>query len=338
LVRHGRSGGPLTRVMFTSIEPVARMKPIMLAASQSLFPKATLLQGVRRAFFALKFLFYTRPCSALLKRGAREFQKTLSARPDVLGVVEWPYIHKAWGPARRVQAICEHYGQIEAHPWLHIPINSRLLLMDLGDVCEGLSLQVERPKWFIREGELTISLFLKDTRLYSICFAMGLRGCEVVAYVGGIQGRSIEAAKEQYSELTKQLHGTRPRDFLIIVAGLVTSRLGAHQMYGVCDENRHHRHPYFQGYLDGGRSTCVYDEIWSDRGGQLTEDGFMRMQVPFERRPLEEVSSKKRAMYRRRYELFDLVDQRIDVVIAQGRQAAPGATGSELVLLSGTTF
>jgi uncharacterized protein VirK/YbjX len=308
------------------------------AAARLVFPRPTLPHTIRRALFPLKARFYAKPWQHLLDRGFGEFARTLRARPELLGVIEWPYIHSAWGASRRIQAICAHYELIEAQAWLHVPIASRLRLVELDDVQPGLSLQLERPQWFIREGELTLSLFLDTTRLYSVCFTFDRRDGEVVAYVGGIQGRNIEAAKEQYADLTKQLHGARPRDFLLVAAGLVCAQVGVKHILGVCDANRHHRHPYFQGHLDGDRVSSVYDDIWSDRGGQVTADGFMTMHVPFENRSLEEVSSKKRAMYRRRYELFEQVSQAISAVAAQGQVSSSGLSGSSLALISGPTL
>jgi len=307
-------------------------------ASRLVFPRDTWSHAVRRAVFPLKARFFAKPCQQLLDRGFVEFARTLQARPELLGVIEWPYIHKAWAPRRRIQAVCSHYEFIEDQAWLHVPLTSRLLLADLASVRAGLSLQLERPQWFIREGELTLSLFLDHTRLYSICFTFDKREGQWVAYVGGIQGRNIEAAKEQYADLTKQLHGARPRDFLLVAAGLMCAQVGVKTLLGVSDANRHHRHPYFAGHLDGDRASSVYDDIWSDRGGQATTDGFMAMHVPFECKPLEDVPSKKRAMYRRRYELFEEVAHAISSVAAQGQLVPPGAAGSAVVLLSGPTL
>jgi uncharacterized protein VirK/YbjX len=305
-------------------------------AARKVFPRRTLAHAIRRRLFQLKARPYLSACQHLLEGGGEEFARTLLVRPELLGVIEWPYIHKGWGAARRMQAIWAHYDLIEAHPWLHVPIESRLLMVDLSNVRPGLTLQLERPQWFIREGELTLSLFQDTTRLYSVCLTLGKREGEVVAYVGGIQGRNIDAVKEQYADLTKVLHGARPRDFLLVAAGLLCAQVGVTQLLGVCDANRHHRHRYFQGHLDGDRASSDYDEIWSDRGGQPTEDGFMAMKVPFEYRPLDEVSSKKRAMYRRRYELLDQVANSITATATQAQDACFGP--GQQPLLVGATF
>jgi uncharacterized protein VirK/YbjX len=305
-------------------------------AARKVFPRRTLAHAIRRRLFQLKARPYLSACQHLLQGGAGEFARTFLARPELLGAIEWPYIHKDWGPARRMQAIWEHYDLIEAHTWLHVPIDSRLVIADLSNVRPGLTLQLERPQWFIREGELTMSLFQDTTRLYSVCLALGKRDGEVVAYVGGIQGRNIEAVKAQYAELTKALHGARPRDFLLVAAGMLCAEVGGTQLLGVCDANRHHRHRYFNGHLDGDRASSDYDEIWSDRGGQPTADGFMAMKVPFEYRPLDEVSSKKRAMYRRRYELFDQVATAITATAMRAQDPSFGL-GDQLLLV-GATF
>ena len=53
---------------------------------------------------------------------------------------------------------------------------------------------------FEHEGELTISLFKSDQRLYSLTFTLGQIGAELAAYVGGLQGfRSPKAVERNRS-------------------------------------------------------------------------------------------------------------------------------------------
>jgi hypothetical protein len=59
-----------------------------------------------------------------------------------------------------------------------------------------------------------------------------------------------------------------------------------------------------------------YDELWQEFGAVDLDDNFVRLQ-PAQRKPLEEIASKKRAMYRRRYEWLDTLALSCQQVLAR---------------------
>jgi uncharacterized protein len=63
-----------------------------------------------------------------------------------------------------------------------------------------------------------------------------------------------------------------------------------------------------------------YDELWQEFGAIDLDDNFVRLQ-PAQRKPLEEIASKKRAMYRRRYEWLD------QLTLASQQQLGPRLAG-----------
>ncbi|EMX5222611.1 DUF535 family protein, partial [Klebsiella oxytoca] len=64
---------------------------------------------------------------------------------------------------------------------------------------------------FQEEGELMLLMFLGDKRVYSICFSCTDDGR---AWIGGIQGGK-DIDNEEVKALTKELHGTRPKNLII---------------------------------------------------------------------------------------------------------------------------
>lgn len=241
-----------------------------------------------------------------------EFQsETLTTRPQALGLIEWPYLHSEWSLQQRLEAFRTHHDLVDQLPLLRVPVGQRRDLCDLAHVEPGLRLVLDRPIWFLREGEICLNLFLKETRIYTVAFNVehdaqgGMR-----ATVGGVQGRSIEGAREIYAHLTKALHGARPRDFLIAVLLMLCQQLGIQTIRGISDRYRHHRSSYFAGGAEKTQ-TADYDEIWSDRGGELHPDGFFHLAAVWIERSLEEIPSKKRAMYRRRSEMYAEIRQQV---------------------------
>ena len=53
-----------------------------------------------------------------------------------------------------------------------------------------------------------------------------------------------------------------------------------------------------------------YDEFWQENGAQRG-DKYWQLPLQVEQRPLEEIQSKKRSMYRKRYQLFEQIEQGI---------------------------
>ena len=96
----------------------------------------------------------------------------------------------------------------------------------------------------------------------------------------------------------------RSRDFLIKMFQLLTNHMGVHQVLGVADEQRHHRHPYF-GTAKADRLHLDYDEIWQEHSAERMPDGFYRLPSLPVVKTMEEIAAKNRALYRRRYALMD---------------------------------
>src|SRR5262249_45950402 len=142
--------------------------------------------------------------------------RLLEARPETIGAVIWPYQCCGWDARTRLARICEHYAVVGSlGQWNNFPVGEERVLVDLTMIREGLRAIIDQPKWFIREGQLVLNLFLGEDRIYSLAFSFFRQlGCLAV-FVGAIQGRDIPQINDTYRELTKLSHGMRPRDLLI---------------------------------------------------------------------------------------------------------------------------
>lgn len=250
--------------------------------------------------------------------------RALQERPELLGVAVWPYIHAGWVFEQKVQAVENHYSQVDRiAPRLDLSVSESLLVASLDDIRPGLRLVLDRAQWFMREGELVLNIFTLERRLFSVAFSLGLDGERSVVRIGGLQGVRDENILDVYRELTKSLHGLRPRDFLLDALKSMCSTLGIKTILAIADANRQHRHAYFGAgksqHLEGD-----YDEVWSEHGGVLRESGFFEFHSQIECRSIEDIPSKKRSMYRKRYEFLDSLGARIAASCADG-SVSPGS-------------
>ena len=260
-------------------------------------------------------LFCRRMSNALGKSGVEKLGG------DCVGVVHWPYISKSWSPKNKLSVLASHYEVVtkSCPQLLLLGRSDRLLLSDLSECAAGCSLVLDRPFWFMREGELVLNLFQGDLRIASIAFTLCRTDTELCIFIGAVQGihKGIESelSLSIYRDLTKDFEGLRPRSFLIEVIKYIAINIGVEKIYAVGDGYRHHRHPYF-GAHKALELAANYDVIWLEHGATPSErEDFFEIPMILSRKPLDSIASKKRAMYRRRYELLDDTFKKIDGVL-----------------------
>ena len=238
--------------------------------------------------------------------------------PDTVGYLLWPYQCAAWDANKRVARIEGHLDVLEQLPSLKLEANDKLVLLDLGSISADVCLMIDRAKWLSREGHLTLSLFKGDFRAFTLSFSLfDLSNLEV--FVGGLQGRQEDGILSLYRDLTKDFHGIRPRDFMLEILRLFATTIGAKHIYAVADRHKISRHDYFG---KRGAPGLIYDEVWSERGGVRVADTHFELSLAEGRRDLEQIASKKRSMYRRRYEMLDRITSSIppDLRLADRRR------------------
>ena len=260
-------------------------------------------------------LFCGRMSSALGESGVEKLGG------DCVGVVHWPYISRSWNPKNKLSVLASHYEVVtkSCPQLLLLGRSDSLLLSDLSEFAAGCSLVLDRPFWFMREGELVLNLFQGDLRIASIAFTLCRTDTELCIFIGAVQGihKGVESelSLSIYRDLTKDFEGLRPRSFLIEVVKYIAINIGVEKIYAVGDGYRHHRHPYF-GAHKALELAANYDVIWLEHGATPSErEDFFEIPMILSRKPLDSIASKKRAMYRRRYELLDDTFKKIDGVL-----------------------
>lgn len=260
-------------------------------------------------------LFCGRMSSALGKSGVEKLGG------DCVGVVHWPYISRNWSPKNKLSVLASHYEVVtkSCPQLLLLGRSDSLMLSDLSEFAAGCSLVLDRPFWFMREGELVLNLFQGDLRIASIAFTLCRTDTELCIFIGAVQGihKGVESelSLSIYRDLTKDFEGLRPRSFLIEVIKYIAINIGVEKIYAVGDGYRHHRHPYF-GAHKALELAANYDVIWLEHGATPSErEDFFEIPMILSRKPLDSIASKKRAMYRRRYELLDDTFKKIDSVL-----------------------
>jgi uncharacterized protein len=249
--------------------------------------------------------------------------RLMRERPLTVGAVIWPYQCAAWNAQTRLARIRDHYAVIEKIGGvIDFPVTGKILLADLGELRDGFYVSIDQPLWLFREGQLTLNLFVGDTRVYTLSFSLFSESNAFGAFIGAIQGRDIEGALDEYRELTKACHGMRPRDLLIEIFRMLCAELHIGKILAVSDECRHQRD---LRYFPKTEFHSNYDAIWTDRGGTRVDATCFELEVDQPERDLATVPAKKRGMYRRRFEMLRGVRRQI-----HERCSRPNPTQAEL--------
>jgi uncharacterized protein VirK/YbjX len=243
----------------------------------------------------------------------------LKVTPQMLGVIEWPYIHNDWDVGAKFDKLATHYEILSNS----FPILTRLNdsvpyeVLDLTHISAGVRVAIDHAPWFVREGEMVINVFQHDLRVASMAFTLGrLDGC-VVSYIGAVQGIhsgvSTAESLEIYKVLTKDFEGLRPRSLLIEVLKLVLVQFGVKKVFAISEQHRHHRHKYF-GNNEKTIFKTDYNVFWEEHDGVFdVASGFYTIPIELSIRDMADIPSKKRSMYKRRYEIINFLKNNINL-------------------------
>jgi uncharacterized protein len=318
--------------------PNGRAARLLARAVQDLghdLPRPRDRWALRARVLAAGVAHWPSTCALAHARSRGSLARQIDAQPGVAGLLVWPYLHAGWSPAERVQALLDHHRCIDERcPGLALAPGDRRTLATLDEQAAGLALVLDRPMWFQREGELVLNLEQGDMRLFSVAFSLGdatetsAAAGTLFARIGAVQGNSAEGMADVYRDLTKELHGMRPRDFLLDALRLLCASAGVRELRAVSDASRHHRHPFFGADTQRSLGTD-YDALWAEQGGEPLGDGWVRLPLDAGVRDLESVPSKKRSMYRKRQAMLDalrlVLERQVEAVgaLAHARPDVP---------------
>ena len=184
------------------------------------------------------------------------------------------------------------------------------------------------------EGLWQIGLIGADgVRLYSIGF--GFTDARTVL-MGNVQGPSLkDEGLDRIRDATHAAHGMRPPHLLVHVLRVLAAHWGATRLLGVDPEN----HVKGRWNLRDSRLRFDYRAFWAEHDGARDAGGNWSLPLDTALRPLEEVPTKRRAMYRRRYAMLEALQQAVDKLAVASHAVPPTpVTAPELAAANAATL
>lgn len=159
-----------------------------------------------------------------------------------------------------------------------------------------------------KEGLLSVMMDVDGEHLYQIIFWIEQRNGQPTLVIGAMQGPNTENAQDFVREMTKRAHRFRTKNLILYMTQTVARALGIKRMLAISNAgyyaNNHVR-------LDRKLKTD-FGAFWEEVGGWETDDPrFYELPLVYPRKTMEEVPTRKRAVYRRRFAFLDAVDEEI---------------------------
>lgn len=277
-----------------------------------LYPEDNDRKVFNRGKFVLRSLLYRRQLSKVFDLFQVSHLNALPAsHPELLDKPMRPYCFAGSTPAQRADMLENHYRLLlESYPQLIDPLYLGEGIALGRYPLSGCGIVLRYDGTFRREAELALSIVNGEgQRLYSCAFSLAGSVDRLILMIGSMQGPepAVENAQDRVRELTKEGHGLRPKSLLVQLVLQLAQSMGAAEVLAV----RKRAHVFQAKRYSSKQKANLqadYDELWQEFDARDVDANFVALQAQ-PRKPLEEIASKKRAMYRRRYEWLDLLVQ-----------------------------
>jgi hypothetical protein len=166
-----------------------------------------------------------------------------------------------------------------------------------------------------KEGLLALDMRLKGKHLYQIMFWFNKdKNDEDALWIGAMQGPNTDNAREIIKETTKLAHRYRTKNLILYMTMAVARSFGCQHIYAVSNEGY-----YANNHVRRDRKLKTdFGAFWEEPGGHITEDPrFYEIPLREPRKTMEEVPTRKRATYRKRFAFQDDVDEQIGAHIKE---------------------
>lgn len=161
-----------------------------------------------------------------------------------------------------------------------------------------------------KEGMLSIEMNLnKREHLYQMIFWFAKnKAGEYSLWIGAMQGPNMANAKNVVKDITKRSHRYRTKNLILYMTQAVARGFGVKHIYAVSNEGY-----YANNHVRRDRKLKTdFGAFWEEAGGHMTDDErFYELPLVEYRKTMEEVPTRKRAVYRKRFAFQDDVDAQI---------------------------
>ena len=222
------------------------------------------------------------------------------------------YISTRWGNEKKLKVLMDSFRLADKkrgpiYEALVIKMEDLVTLAEvpLGEDLGNIRFTICSHYRFRREGEWTLSIHCDKIggELCSVAFSVEEVNGQWIAYAGAIQG-GAGANEETIKASWKAMHGVRAKAMAIFALQEVVSALGVSRLLGAGNSIQMSSGKHMIS-VPWNKISFNYNQMWEEADGKAVEDGWFELPLREIRRSREEIKTNKRALYTRRYALFD---------------------------------
>lgn len=242
----------------------------------------------------------------------QSIDKLLEIQPTLQAKIHRPYLHKGGKAKARRKNIIGHYRfvqnlPIEYQPFF-FPQRAMLLAQFTGKKSEDFYIYCSSGG-FEREGELMLSMYFDNIPVARLSFSIipTLKG--YCAFIGGLQGAPKDIGPDLIRDVTKACYGLFPKRIVFEALCSLMSCCGITDILAVSEHSHVFRQLRYR-YKKRKSFVAVYSDFWESVAGRPYGNLY---QLPsyVARKSFNELASKKRSEYRKRYALLDQIHDEI---------------------------
>lgn len=270
-----------------------------------------------RLKFLLRSLAYPRATLQVMNQLAQHPQRerVLHAQPTLPCKVHRPYLAANMAKRQHVEGLCDHYDFVcERMPYpmqlAHLDNTPFKLVSFRGKDDLTFTITMNALQRVDKEGEITLSFNNEaGIPLANVTFAFLNHERKPTLFIGAIQGPGSDIEHLHIQQATKACHGLFPKRILIEATLLLAEKMNMKQIIAVGNDS----HIYENARYNKRKKFVFadYDAFWETLGARKDDNHYFHLPLQITHKSLEEIASKKRAEYRRRYELLDGVEMQI---------------------------
>jgi Uncharacterized protein conserved in bacteria len=186
-----------------------------------------------------------------------------------------------------------------------------LLTLTGKDECQ-FTIRLCADAFLDKEGEATLAFCdHQNTVLAEMTFTLCQLDGKTTLFIGGLQGAKAFVPHELIQGATKACHGLFPKRLLVEAAMTLGTAFPVEQILAVSNATHIYRSWRYRKKKEG-KLLADYDSFWRSMSGEPLPSGHFQLPLEMARKPMEEIASKKRSEYRRRYELLDSLIEQIN--------------------------
>ncbi|KMJ44212.1 hypothetical protein AB204_15480 [Xenorhabdus khoisanae] len=240
----------------------------------------------------------------------------LKKQPSLPCKLHRPYLSINFKRKQIVCALNEHYKllfqQLEPTVISNIFDIHAYLLATIQGKNESFMIYIDSLDNLNKEGELSLYITTAENVILAKCaFTLLMVDGKQTLFIGVLQGPAKgDNSLEIIRHATKECYGLFPKRLLIEAICCFAAHVDCEQILAVSNETHIYRSIRYW-HKKKNQMVADYNAFWESLSGVRKENNDFQLPSIIERKSLDDIPSKKRAEYRRRYQLLDELENSI---------------------------